>query len=80
LLAAYSLTDDIYPKLLAQLSERNFARTSPELRDNVLHFYADLSAPIETRKDEHDWKSVLSELEQLNSMTPIPVAAGGPAQ
>jgi hypothetical protein len=78
--AEYSLTDDTYAKLLAQLSERKFARTTPELRDNVLYFYSDLSAPIETRKDKDDWKSVLSELEQLKSMTPIPVAAGGPAQ
>jgi hypothetical protein len=65
---------------MAQLSKRNFARTSPELRDNVLHFYADLSASIETRKDQNDWKSVLSDLEQLESMTPIPVAASGRAQ
>jgi hypothetical protein len=78
--AEYSLTDDTYAKLLAHLSERQFARTTPELRDNVLHFYADLSAPIETKKDEDDWQSVLSELEQLKSMTPIPVAAGSPAQ
>jgi hypothetical protein len=78
--AEYSLTDDTYAKLLAQLSERKFARTTPELRDNVLYFYSDLSAPIETTKDKDDWKSVLSELEQLKSMTPIPVAAGGPAQ
>jgi hypothetical protein len=78
--AEYSLTDDTYAKLLAQLSERKFARTTPELRDNVLYFYSDLSAPIETTKDKDDWKSVLGELEQLKSMTPIPVAAGGPAQ
>jgi hypothetical protein len=78
--AEYSLSDDTYAKLLAQLSERKFAQTTPELRDNILHFYADLSAPIETRKDEDDWKSVVSELEQLKSMTPIPVAVRGPAQ
>jgi CRISPR/Cas system CSM-associated protein Csm2 small subunit len=78
--AEYSLTDDTYAKLLAQLAERKFARTTPELRDNILRFYADLSAPIETKREEDDWKSVLGELEQLKSMTPIPVAAGGPAQ
>jgi hypothetical protein len=77
--AEYSLTDDSYAKLLAQLSERKFAGTSPELRANILDFYSDLSAPIETKKDQNDWKSVLSELEQLKSMTPIPVVAGNPA-
>ncbi|HEX9110971.1 MAG TPA: zinc dependent phospholipase C family protein [Terriglobales bacterium] len=78
--AEYSLTDDTYAKLLAQLSERKFDRTSPELRDNILQFYSDLSVPIETKKDQDDWKRVLSELDQLKSMTPIPIAAGSPAQ
>ena len=33
--AEYSLTDESYAKLLAELSERKFNRTSPELRDNI---------------------------------------------
>ena len=78
--AEYSLTDDSYAKLLAQLSERKFAGTSPELRANILDFYSDLSVPIATKKDQNDWKSVLSELDQLKSMTPVPIAAGSPAQ
>jgi len=36
--AEYSLTDDTHATLLAQLSERKFDRTSPELRDNILQF------------------------------------------
>src|ERR1700752_5115977 len=39
----YSLTDETYAKLLAQLSDRKFGLTSPELRDNILQFYSDLS-------------------------------------
>jgi hypothetical protein len=77
--AEYSLTDDTYAKLLGQLSERKFAGTSPELRANILAFYSDLSLPIATKKDQNDWKSVLNELDQLKSMTPIPVAAASPA-
>jgi hypothetical protein len=77
--AEYSLTDDSYAKLLAQLSERKFDRTSPELRANILGFYSDLSARIETKKDQNDWKNVLSELDQLKSTTPIPIATGSPA-
>jgi hypothetical protein len=71
----YSLTDDSYAKLLAHLSARKFDRTSPELRDNILQFYSDLSAPIETKKDQSDWQNVLTELDQLKSMTPITRAA-----
>jgi hypothetical protein len=78
--AEYSLTDGSYAKLLAQLSERKFDLTSPELRANILDFYSDLSAPIETKKDPDDWKSVLSELDQLKSITPTPTVAAIPAQ
>src|ERR1700732_2027872 len=79
--AEYSLADNAYAKLLGQLSERKFDRTSPELRDNILDFYSDLSAPIEMKKDEDDWKHVLSELDQLQSITPTPtpIAARNPA-
>jgi len=76
----YSLTDDTYAQLLGQLSERKFAGTSPELRANILDFYSDLSASIATNKDQADWKRVLSELDQLKSVTPIPIAAGNPAR
>ena len=78
--AEYSLTDDSYAKLLNQLSERKFDRTSPELRANILDFYSDLSALIETKKDEDDWKTVLSQLDQLKAMAPAPTVAGSPAQ
>ncbi len=73
--AEYSLTDDSYAKLLAQLSERKFDRTSPELRDNILQFYSDLSAPIAMKNDPVRWQGVLTELDQLKSMTPVTRAA-----
>ena len=78
--AEYSLTDDTYAKLLTQLSEQKFDRTSPELRANILDFYSDLSVPIETKKDGARWQAVLTELDQLKSAAPTPTVAGGPAQ
>src|SRR5579859_103674 len=77
--AEYSLTDDSYAKLLAQLSQRKFDRTSPELRENILQFYSDLSLPIETKKDEVRWRGVLTELDQLKVVTPAAVVASSPA-
>src|ERR1700719_984623 len=41
--AEYSLTDDTYAKLLGHLVDRKFDLTSPDLRDNILTFYSDLS-------------------------------------
>jgi Zinc dependent phospholipase C len=78
--AEYSLTDDSYAKLLAQLSERKFDRTSRELRDNILQFYSDLSVPIETKKDQVRWQGVLTALDQLKSVTPVPTVEGSLAK
>jgi hypothetical protein len=63
----YSLTDEAYAKLLAQVAGRKFDLTTPELRDNILDFYSDLTAPIETKKNVGEWQKVLSELDQLKS-------------
>jgi len=78
--AEYSLTDDAYAMLLAQLSERKFDLTSPELRANILQFYSDPSAAIETKKDPVRWQSVLTELDQLKAVAPVATVAGSPAQ
>jgi hypothetical protein len=80
LAAEYSLTDETYAKLLGQLTERKFALTSPELRNNILSFYADLTLPLETKKDSSRWQSVLSSLDQLKLVGPVPILAGNPAK
>jgi hypothetical protein len=78
--AEYPLTDDTYAKLLGQLTNRKFDLTTTDLRDNILQFYSDLSAPIETKKDKDRWQSVLTSLDQLKLVTPVPAVAHGPAQ
>ena len=78
--AEYSLTDESYAKLLEQLTKRKFDRTSPELRENILSFYADLSLPLETRKNPAQWQSVIASLEQLKLVTPTPVVAASPTK
>jgi hypothetical protein len=72
--AEYSLTDDAYAKLLAQLAKRKFDLTTPELRDNILQFYADSSAAIDTKKDAADWQRVLASLNELKA---VPADTGG---
>jgi hypothetical protein len=76
--AEYSLTDEAYASLLAQLSDRKFGLTSPELRSNILEFYSDLSGPIDTKKDQVRWQGVLTELDQLKAVAPVPTLAGSP--
>jgi hypothetical protein len=77
--AEYSLTDDSYAKLLGQLAERKFDLTSPDLRENILDFYSDLSLPLETKKDSAHWQSVLTALDQLKLIAPAPILAASPA-
>jgi Zinc dependent phospholipase C len=74
--AEYPLTDDTYAKLLSRLSAKKFGSTSSELRTNILNFYSDLSAPIETKKDQARWHSVLTSLDQLRLVTSPPLVAG----
>jgi hypothetical protein len=78
--AEYSLTDDTYAKLLGQLTDKKFHLTSAALRGDILRFYSDLSAPIGTKKDEKRWRSVLSSLDELKSVTPVPAVAEGHGQ
>jgi Zinc dependent phospholipase C len=80
--AEYSLTDDAYAKLLAQLSDRKFDLTSPELRANILQYYSDPTAAIATKKDPVRWQVVLTDLDQIKAAAPAPAvtATGGSAQ
>jgi hypothetical protein len=78
--AEYSLADDTYAKLLGQLSTHKFDGTTPELRANILDFYSDVSAPIETKKDQNDWNKVLAELDQLKSTAPMAAVTPSQAQ
>jgi hypothetical protein len=75
--AEYSLTDDAYAKLLVQLSDKKFDLTSPELRTNILQFYSDPSATIETKKDPARWHSVQTSLDLLESAELMSTRLGG---
>ena len=74
--AEYSLADESYAQLVGKLSERKFDITSRELRANILDFYSDLSAPIETKKDEGQWRDLMTKLDQLKSAPPASTMAG----
>jgi hypothetical protein len=78
--AEYTLADDTYAKLLTQLAEKKFARARPELRDNLLKFYADPSAPVKTKLDEGKWQKVQDALNQLRSASPAVADAAPPTQ
>jgi hypothetical protein len=75
----YPLTDKAYAKLLGQLADRDFHQLTPELRDNIVHFYGDLSAPIATKKDKKEWAKTVDQLDKLKAAETAPWANEAPA-
>jgi len=63
--ADYSLADNAYAKLLSKLAKNDYAQVSPDLRDNLLGFYADIDRPIETKRHKKEWREVLRNLDAL---------------
>jgi Zinc dependent phospholipase C len=66
----YQMNDDTYAKLLDKLSDEKFAGAPPELRTNILTFFADLNAPYATKRDPKAWAKVQTELDQLRAAPP----------
>jgi|SRR5579859_289273 len=66
----YRLTDETYAKLLDKLSKEEFAGMQNDLRQNILAFYQNPSAPNFTKKKHDKWQKVQKELDQLKSTRP----------
>ncbi len=76
--AEYALADSAYAHLLTQLADKKFAQTSPELRDNILAFYANAAAPVKAKKSDVKWEKVTAALDQLKTAQPAQTAATNP--
>jgi len=80
----YVLTDKAYAHLLDELAKHNFEGVSPELRDNVIAFYGDLSAPLATKRKPAEWEKTEDQLQKLKAAQPQspakePVPAASPS-
>ncbi len=71
----YRLTDKTYATLLHRVTSDN-AMPPIGLRHNILAFYSDPNAPIETKRHARQWRKVQEELTILRAMpsTRIPGA------
>ncbi len=63
----YQLTDETYAKLLDKLAKTKFAELKPDVRENILAFYQNPSAPNYTKKKREKWNKVQQELDQLRA-------------
>lgn len=66
----YSLADKTYAHLLHDLAKNNFSQATPDLRENLLSFYAKPDAPIDTKKNAKAWKTTQEELGRLKESRP----------
>jgi Zinc dependent phospholipase C len=62
---AYRLTDNTYARLLNEITTRPGIKIPRGLRDDILLFYSDPSAPISTKNDRRAWARVMNGLNQL---------------
>jgi hypothetical protein len=74
----YFMNDDAHALLLEALAKQNFAGVSPELRAELLEFYADPEAPYATKRKAKEWDKVVLAVQQLRESTPARLAAGKP--
>ncbi len=63
----YRMCDDAYSKLAVLLAEKDPASLSPELRENVLAFFANPNGPYATRRNPKQWEETLAAVEQLRA-------------
>jgi hypothetical protein len=69
------MNDDAHAELLDKLAAQHFANMPPDLRAELLNFFADPDAPYATKRKRKEWSKVVAELQQLKSTTPQPVSA-----
>ena len=63
----YVLSDETYALLLDKLSEKDFVRVTPELRLDILRFYANAQPP-KKKKDLKFWHKTQTELAILKAL------------
>jgi hypothetical protein len=64
----YRLADETYAKLLHLLAVDPHHTVPPGLKTDILNYYADPNAPIQTKKNPKQWARVQSELQVLRTM------------
>jgi hypothetical protein len=72
---AYAGADEAYAKLVDKLAERQFNGIAPDLRSNILAFYAGVTEPTfakkekDAEKQKREWIKLKGELTELKAMS-----------
>ena len=71
----YRLNDEAHAGLLDKLAETNFAKASPQVKEELVRFYGEPSAPYSTKRNAKAWAKLQTELQQLKSTSMTSAAA-----
>jgi Zinc dependent phospholipase C len=63
----YRLNDEAHAKLLDKLAGNSFASATPEIKAEILHFFAEPDAPYATKRNAKAWTKVQAQLQQLKT-------------
>jgi len=74
----YALTDKTYAGLIDMLANKTSDPVNPALQNNLLHFYSDPDARLETKKNAKAWQNLQNQLETLKQRAAPPAQAGPP--
>jgi hypothetical protein len=74
----YKGTDEAYAKLLGKLADRQFAGMQPDLRQNILAYYKDLSPSPPAKSAKKEKAQLTKLLDQLDRLKAVPEAVPAP--
>ncbi len=72
----YTLTDSTYAELLREITRTPLQPIPPGLKEDVLEYYSDPSAPIATKKNPKRWAQVQDDLKILATMSTTKLLPG----
>ncbi len=78
IMGKYKGTDEAYAKLLGKLEDRKFDGVEPDLRQNVLAYYKDLSPTIPvkaTKKEKAQVAKLVEQIDRLKAAAKAPAVA-----
>jgi len=71
----YRLNDEAHAELLNKLAENKFLGAAPEVKEELLHFFAEPDAPYAMKRNAKAWTKVQTQLQQLKSAAATPASA-----
>ena len=74
----YKGADEAYAELVGKLADRQFVGMKPDLRENILAFYKDLSPSLPAKSTKKQKAALTKLLVQLDQLKSIPEAVPAP--